>query len=112
MAGLHRFSLKSQSGCVKGARLTSGTMRDLTLDTCCRSSPNLREFRPMIFYLRVEAIKTATVHNFKVRKLRQLKTRLMLTSCLFFVFQYNCCSLEIKEQDMTVTIRQAGGLLS
>ena len=83
-------------------------MRDLTLDACCRSSPNLRDlFGPMIFYLRVEAMKTATVPNFKVRKLCQRKTRLMLISGLFFVFQYNCCSLEIKEQDMTVSIHQA-----
>ena len=66
----------------------------------------------MIFYLHVEAMKTATVRNFKVRKLGQLKTRLMLTSRFFFVFQYNCCSLEIKEQDMIVAIRQAGRLLS
>ena len=88
-------------------------MRDLIFDACCRSSPNLRDlFGPLIFYLRVEAMKTATVRNFKVRKLCQLKTRLMLTSCLFFVFQYNCCSLEIKEQDMIVAIRQAGHLLS
>lgn len=42
----------------------------------------------MIFYLPVEAM--------------------MLTSCLFFVFPNNCCSLELKEQDMTVAIRQAG----
>ena len=88
-------------------------MRDLTLDACCRSFPNLPDFfGPMIFYLRVEAMKIATVRNFKVRKLCQLKARLMFTSCLFFVFQYNCCSLEIKEQDMTVAIRQAGRLLS
>ena len=39
----------------------------------------------MIFYLHVEAMKTATVRNFKVRKLGQLKTRLMLTS-RFFLF--------------------------
>lgn len=40
------------------------------------------------------------------------KDKIDVNVMFIFFFQYNCCSLEIKQQDMIVAIRQAGRLLS
>jgi len=87
---------------------------DHTFDACWKKFLNLRDFllahvlkfdaRPVdcfFFYLRVEAMETVTDQKLWILKIVPTRDEINV-HLLSFVNQYKCCSLEIKEQDVTV----------